>query len=96
MKLEGIEKAGDGIHKWVATFIGDTGRKKRVKFGAIGYEDYTIHKDPERRRRYIERHSGMGENWNKPDTAGSLSRYILWEYKNFDRAVREFRKRFHL
>ena len=30
-----------------------------VDFGAKGYSDYTIHKDPIRMRRYITRHGGV-------------------------------------
>ncbi len=34
---------------------GETRRK--IHFGASGMEDYTIHKDEERKRKYINRHS---------------------------------------
>jgi len=95
MKLIDIKKANDGIHKFVATFENE-GRQKHIKFGAVGYSDYTIHKDPKRRERYLARHRGMGENWGKPDTPGALSRWILWEKPNFDDAVAEFRSRFGL
>jgi hypothetical protein len=30
---------------------------KTVQFGAKGYEDYTVHKDKDRRTRYLKRHS---------------------------------------
>lgn len=32
---------------------------KTVDFGAKGYSDYTIHKDPMRMRRYVKRHGGI-------------------------------------
>jgi hypothetical protein len=32
--------------------------KEKVDFGAKGYSDYTIHKDPFRMRNYINRHGG--------------------------------------
>ena len=32
---------------------------KIISFGAKGYEDYTIHKDEERKERYISRHRKM-------------------------------------
>lgn len=32
---------------------------KLIHFGAEGYEDYTSHKDPKRRERYIARHSAI-------------------------------------
>ena len=35
---------------------------KKISFGAVGYSDYTIHKDPERKERYIARHK-KNEKW---------------------------------
>ena len=32
---------------------------KKISFGAATYSDYTIHKDPERKERYIARHKKM-------------------------------------
>ncbi len=42
---------------------------KTVSFGAAGMSDYTKHKDPERKQRYINRHKKK-EDWNNPKTAG--------------------------
>jgi len=33
--------------------------KHKVDFGAYGYSDYTLHKDPARMRNYIRRHGGI-------------------------------------
>jgi hypothetical protein len=60
---------------------------KRINFGAKGYEDYTIHKDPERKQRYIDRHKLKEESlWTHTKdhlmTPSYLSRYILWEKPN--------------
>lgn len=98
MKLElvSIKPANDKIHKFVAHFITEKGRDKHVKFGLYGASDYTKHKDVERKNRYLSRHRGMGENWRDPTTPGALSRWILWEYPDFDEAVRQFRRRFDL
>jgi len=41
---------------------------KTVSFGASGYSDYTQHKDPERKQRYLNRHKKK-ENWSDPKTA---------------------------
>lgn len=65
-------KANDGVHKYIAIFP-----NKRVPFGNISYEDYTIHHDKERRKLYLSRHETR-ENWNDPYSAGALSRWILW------------------
>lgn len=52
---------------------------KSVDFGAAGYSDYTKHKDPERKDRYITRHQRR-ENWSPGGmyTAGFWSRWLLW------------------
>lgn len=57
----------------------DTGRKKTIKFGQEGADDYTIHKDKERKKRYLKRHRAR-EDWTKSGiaTAGWWSRYLLW------------------
>lgn len=68
--------------KWVATFQ-DDGRK--VMFGAAGYEDYTIHKNPERMRLYVQRHQ-RHENWDDKYSAGFWSRWLLWSEPSLSRA----------
>ena len=96
LKLMSIKKANDGKKKYVATFKHlDTGRITQVKFGAVGYTDYTLSKDKERRDRYLERHKA-NENWNKPDTPGALSRWILWNQPTLKESISDFKTRFHL
>jgi hypothetical protein len=51
-------------------------RLKKVSFGAKGYEDYTIHKDKERKQRYINRH--RHDKLNDPYKAGFWAMYVLW------------------
>lgn len=58
-----------------------------VDFGARGYSDYTIHRDPERKRRYIMRHRTR-ENWSNPKTAGYWSRWFLWEKPSLNQSKR--------
>lgn len=62
---------------------------RHVDFGAIGYSDYTIHKDPERMKRYLVRHRTR-ENWGPSGrfTAGWWSRWILWSKSSLDSAIR--------
>ena len=61
--------------KWRVTF-GATGR--HVDFGAKGYTDFLLSKDPERMKRYVSRHSKMGEHWSDPMTPGFWARWLLW------------------
>lgn len=80
--------------KMVAVFQHrETGREKRTPFGARGYEDYTIHKDAERARRYRQRHQKDLETGD-PTRAGFLSYYLLWGTPNFDENLRLYRKKF--
>ena len=57
--------------------------------------DYTIHKDKKRKERYMKRHK-VNENWNDPTTAGSLSRYILWNKPTLKASIEDYRKRFKI
>ena len=80
--------------KLVATFRVN-GRIKKVRFGATGYSDYTVHKDDRRKQAYIARHK-TGENWDDPLTAGALSRWVLWNKPTLAASIRDYRERFGL
>jgi hypothetical protein len=92
-----LEPASDGKHKWVGVFTNPaTKDERRVSFGAKGYEDYTQHHDKLRRENYLSRHRAR-ENWNDPQTAGALSKWILWgESTSLPVNVRSFKRRFGL
>jgi hypothetical protein len=96
MKLKTIRKSHRKEKKWDAIFIKDDGKEKVVPFGAEGMSDYTKHKDKTRKARYLKRHSGMGEHWDKPDTPGALSRWILWNKPSLKTSISNFKKRFNL
>lgn len=64
--------------KWDLYFERD-GRQRKVSFGNPDYEDYTIHKDPERKRRYLARATKIKGNWaNDPFSPNSLAINVLW------------------
>jgi len=76
---------------------------KKIDFGQDGASDYTIHKDAERKQRYINRHAGddsgltsRRENWSKSGTAtaGFWSRWLTWNLPDFIDSVRDIEKRF--
>jgi hypothetical protein len=97
MKLKTVRRSHKPEKKYDAVFITDKGREKVVSFGAAGMSDYTKHKDKTRRARYLKRHAGMGESWNKPDTPGALSKWILWgPTTSFRTNVKTFKRRFRL
>lgn len=86
----------DGVHKYVATFEKEGGRKKRTHFGAAGMADYTLTGDKERRRLYRERHRKDLETGD-PTRAGYLSYHILWGPSTSIRAnIAAYRKMYSL
>jgi len=71
--------------------------RKIVHFGLKDGKTFIDHKDEEKRKNYIARHSkSPGEDWSNPMTAGALSRFILWEKPNLKEAIKAFKKKFSL
>lgn len=53
--------------------------EKWVSFGQIGYEDFTKHRDLERRKRYLKRATNMKGDWrDNKYSPNNLSIHILW------------------
>lgn len=89
-----IKKSTTANKKLTAIFTYPNGRTKTTHFGQKGYSDYTIHKDDERKKRYINRHKKR-ESWgcSKFTTAGFLSRWILWNKKTLRSSVNDVNKK---
>jgi hypothetical protein len=83
--------------KWIAQITNPTkqGSTKTLRFGARGYQDYTMHKDTVRKDRYLARHA-TNENWTLSGiyTAGFWSRYLLWNKTNLLAAKYDIQSRF--
>lgn len=71
------------------------GHTKTVHFGSAGMEDFTTHKDEERKQRYIKRHKA-NEDFYNPITAGALSRWILWNKPTIQESFKDYINRFGL
>ena len=69
--------------------------KKTIHFGSAGASDFTINKDEDRKKRYLDRHR-KNENWSNPRTAGALSRWILWNKPTRQASISDFKRRFSL
>ena len=95
MKLIKIVESDKPEKKMMAVFEMDTGRTKTIHFGASHMDDYTITKDKEQMERYLNRHRS-NESWDKPDSAGALSRYVLWSATTRAQGIRNYKKRFNL
>jgi len=94
LKLLKITKSPKKDKKLRASFERD-GRIKNIDFGAAGMSDFTKHKNPLRKERYIARHKSR-ENFNKPDTAGALSRWVLWNKTSLKASIADYKRRFNL
>ena len=81
-----ITKSNKPEKKLMATYVNpDTKRLNTIHFGGAGFEHYfdrtglldkkLNHKDPERRKRYKERH--RNDNLEQP-SSGLLSWHLLW------------------
>ena len=75
--------------------------KKTVHFGEAGAKDYTIYYKDDgkkiadiRKTLYYARHSK--EDWTKPMTAGTLSKYILWFKPTVAEGIQAYIKKFNL
>lgn len=86
-----LERSPRSAKKWRVT----PPQGKSIDFGADGYSDFTLHKDPSRQKNYISRHESR-ENWTKTgtDTAGFWSRWILWNLPDFNQSIKDTEKRF--
>ncbi len=86
------------LHKYKSgpkKFYVVTPEEKVISFGANGYSDYTIHKDPERMQRYLKRHT-VREDWNDLNKAGTWSRFILWNKPTLEESIKDMEKRFKI
>ena len=91
-----IKKSDKAGKKLMATFTRENGRKKTIHFGSAGMDDYTITKDKAQRKRYLDRHR-KNENWSNPESAGALSRWILWgNSTSRQENIRSFKSKFNL
>ncbi len=92
MKTFILEKSTRKDKKLMVT----TPEKRIIHFGAKGYSDYTIHKDDNRRQRYLKRHS-VNENWDDLNSAGMWAKEILWGVSpDISKCIRHVEKRFKI
>lgn len=92
-----IENGTAKNKKLKAIFYDDKGKKiKTTQFGDNRYEDYTQHKDKQRRSKYLTRHK---KDLEKGDymSAGYLSYYILWgQSAALNTNIKKYKKMFKL
>jgi hypothetical protein len=101
-KLKKVEKSKNPNKKFDATFIMQNGKYRTVSFGAADYDDFTLIKDDDtankKRELYIKRHEKREKKlWDSnPATPAALSRWILWEKRDLDDAIKNFKSKFNI
>ena len=96
MKLLRLEKSPKPEKKWRAVFETDSGGQKHTDFGDSSMEDYTQHKDRQRRENYRSRHQ-KDLRTRDPTRAGFLSYYILWgDYSSIRSNLDAYKRKFNL
>lgn len=81
--------------KMTAVFYDGDKKVKTTHFGSAGMSDYTKHGDEERKQRYLDRHR-KNEDWKNPQSAGALSRFVLWNKPTISASIADYAKRFGL
>lgn len=95
VKLKRLVPSHNPEKKYDAVIETDAGREKVISFGAKGMSDYTQHKDEERKKRYVARHSAR-ESFTDPTTAGFWAKNILWNKPTISESLRDTKVRFNL
>jgi len=91
-----IKKSTNKDKKYMAIFYDGEKKIKTTHFGASGYTDYIKSGGDEKKKKaYLDRHRA-NENWNDYKSAGSLSRWILWNKKTLSASIADYRNRFNL
>jgi HAD superfamily hydrolase (TIGR01662 family) len=91
-----VSRSTNKEKKLMAVFEEKDGKKiKTTHFGARGMSDYTKHGDKDRMELYKSRHK-KNEHWNRPMTAGSLSKNILWNKPSLAGSFNDYKRRFGL
>jgi len=91
----GITKSKNKLKKYDAYFVNIDNSDDIIEtsFGQRGADDYTTHKNKDRRNRYISRH-WKDLNTNNPKMAGYLSMYILWNKNTLQESLKDYKRRY--
>jgi len=88
------ERAGK---KYKIVLVYDDNKTKTIHIGSAEHSDYTEHKDPERKSRYIARHKAR-EDWTKSGiaTAGYWAKHLLWNQPSISASIKDIATRHNL
>ena len=81
-------------NKKIKVVIDDTknNNKKTLHFGDSRYQDFTKHKDPERKKTYLSRHKN--DKINNPNYAGFYSTNLLWNKPTLKESIQATNRKY--
>ena len=85
-----IQKSNNKHKKYQAT-----DGQKTVHFGDSRYQDFTQHKDEQRKKNYISRHSNEDHSVSNALSPAFLARHVLWSEKSVPESVRKLNKKYN-
>ena len=68
--------------------------KKTIHFGQKNASDYTIHKDDERKKRYLQRHTH--DHFNNPLYPSFFSTNLLWNKKTLSESIKDTNNKYNV
>ena len=68
--------------------------KKSIHFGAKNYSDFTIHKDPERKKAYLARHKH--DKTSNPAYAGFYATNLLWNKPTLRESIKNTNDKYNV
>lgn len=72
-----------------------TDRINHIHFGDSKMDNYTIHKDIERKENYLKRHKSR-EDWQNLYSAGAWSRWLLWNKPSLKSSIKDMEQIFNI
>lgn len=91
MALSVVLSKAPAPHKYKVVIDG----KKTVRFGAQGYNDYTMTGDNKAKRAYIARHK-VTEDWSNHKTSGFWAKHLLWNKPTLQASIKDVERRFNM
>ena len=91
-----IEKSDRQGKRYKAVFFDNSKKVKTTHFGLDTGSTFIDHKNEDKKKAYLARHSKNNENWNDYQSAGSLAKHILWSKTSLKDSIADYKKKFGL
>ena len=74
----------------------DTDKKYLLSFGDSRYQDYTMHKNDDRKNNYLSRHGKEDHSAKNIKSAAFMSAHLLWGKPTLQASISDVNKRFNI